>query len=255
MIEPRQFERGDKKIFVNLIEGEGWNFQADGRSSDVIYSVVENYLHELSPELLFGGFINIGNSSRSAYPFCFCGKYYNFRTILLCVELGLWNQLTYQLAHELTHYFLKDNGHESALWFFEVLAAAASLYFLKKMAIGFAASKSECFVRYAPNFMNYRYRQLMHATASISDPKAWLQKHESHLLSHKTDRELNLQVAKKLLPLLESQPGCWNILLYAPLENSPLNQFLQKWISRVPARRDSERILLETIHTVFCGNN
>lgn len=254
MISPKTFERGDKKITVNIIEGNGWNFNEGDRNSQVIYSVVELFLNEFSPELLFGGLINIGYNSSSDHPICLFTTFYNVRTILLRVQPGIWNQLNYQLAHELTHFFMKDNSFESDNWFFETLAETASLFFLKKMSIAFAASNDLCFRNYYQHFMTYRQQQLEKEPAASLDPQVWYRQHKDYLLAHKIDRGLNLQAAKMILPLFESLPGAWNVLLFAPLENTPLDQLLPKWIARVPTGYHPCMQLLQGFHSIFLGS-
>ena len=62
---------------------------------------------------------------------------YNPPQIRLCVEDGCWCQFTFQFAHELMHYVIRQRKKEKEKiisWFEEIIAEAMSLYILKKLS-------------------------------------------------------------------------------------------------------------------------
>lgn len=60
---------------------------------------------------------------------------YNPLQIRLCVEDGYWCQFTFQFAHELMHYVIRQRKKEKIIsWFEEIIAEAMSLYILKKLS-------------------------------------------------------------------------------------------------------------------------
>lgn len=241
----KMFVRGEKSIKVKINNCVEWNFNAGLNEVVIMMSLVDLYLKEFDPELIFSGDIEISYWN-GPYPIIEQGERFEFRKIRLTAKKGCHEQMVYQLSHELTHYFLKDNGSESASWLYETVAETASMFFLKKLNDAFSLG-------FGGKFFVYRENHLC-LTPCIINPRDWYRKNEGTLLLEKTNRELNRQVAKKLLPCMESSPGCWNVLLYAPLENAPLSTILQKWMTRVPEQRKCDRILLEKFHTIFLGN-
>lgn len=249
--------RGDKALLVNIYDGNGWDFSAQSIDVAVIMAVIELYLNEFDPELLFSGGITISNSTSSDAPITLFSPHSHIREIHLRVDSSQYGQLTLQLAHELTHFFLRGNSEHANNWLFETIAEVASLFFLKRLVRVFSVLDSQVLTGQGLHNCGsaiHAYRtSRLNSITSITDPVDWYRKQASYLLDHKIDRKLNLQAAQILLPLFESQSGTWNVLLCAPLENTPLNELLPKWITRCNLTSPRSTGLLHQIHTTFLG--
>ncbi|NCC69248.1 MAG: ImmA/IrrE family metallo-endopeptidase, partial [Clostridia bacterium] len=128
------FNIGDKSISVQIIDGNGWDFSQARYDCLIMLNLIACYLNAFDPAYLFSGQITIARSHED-FPRTLYGRTKEDRTILISSDNLRWSQQVYQLAHELTHYFLGTNSEEANNWFYESLAEIASLYFLERFAL------------------------------------------------------------------------------------------------------------------------
>lgn len=263
MLQFRLFAKGNKTLHVEIKEGNGWDFSTSTNGVFLITTVIEMFLNELDPEFLFSGCLTIANDPEADAPITLWGKDFQHCRINLSISTNNtppftvldWPQMAFQLSHELVHFFAGENSFRANNWFMETIAEIASLFFLEKMSNLFSQYPADQFRSYAILFSTYRHNRLEKVPwIDRNDALQWFQANSQLLNCSKMNRELNLQAAKILLPLFESQPGSWNVLRFAPLVNSTLSGFLHIWIARCPEGNHPCRHLLEECHTIFLGN-
>lgn len=225
----REFSHGDKKINARIWHGKEWEFETDIYPPQVMFHLINCYLNKIDPVLLHDGHIDIAYWADNDSPITLYNENPYNRVILLNAKDRRWCQYVYQLAHELTHYFIGGTKDEHNNWFYESIAELASNYFLLEMEKIFLKSLNTDFSSYAKNFSDYQKMTILSKVAEISAPAAWLLEHEAYLLQNKTDRALNAQAAKLMHPYFQSKPDIWNILLFAPHETCSLSELLGDW--------------------------
>lgn len=263
MNQLRLFVRGSRQLHVKIIDGNGWNLAASPTEVLLIASVIELFLNEFNPEFLFSGSIEVANDPAADAPVILFGMDARHRRINLNLTTSYdppltilnWPQMAFQLAHELAHYFSCVNSCHADDWFMETIAEVASLFFLKKMDDVFSQHPLDRFRGCSFLFRSYLDARLQSVPCIDRNcSQAWYQQNFQALNRSKTERRLNLQAAKMLLPLVESLPGAWNALLFAPpAGGDPLSVFLAKWIARCPEGSCPCRRLLEECRTMFPG--
>ncbi len=249
----RVFVKGNATLHVEISDENGWDFNNAYDDCFVMMAVIELFMNELDPDLMFSGSIIIFYESKALCPRTYYLQNSQLFSIMLTAPARSWPQQAYQLAHELTHCFLRSSIDQENNWFFETIAEVASLFFLKKLFKVFNQYPVVKLRKFAPYFLAYS-DNILNPAEDVKNPSEWYRTHELDLLQNKINRELNLQAAKILLPLFESLPGSWNVLLFANLDNTPLNVFLPKWIARVPEGNHPCRRLLQECHTIFLGS-
>lgn len=223
------FIYGDNALNVRIWNGNGFDFKNALLDCSVMMQVIETYLKEFDSALLQKGHLDVANCPVCQSPITLYSKHNYNRVILLHTQILKWSQICYQLSHELTHLFIGGNKEDSNNWFYESIAELASNYFISKMSESFSKSSFPYFKTYAASFKDYLNDTPLARSSPIENPSSWLSEHEAELLNNKTNRDLNAQCAKLLLPYFESNSGIWNILLLAPHENVPLIQLLEHW--------------------------
>lgn len=237
------FIYGDNALNVRIWNGNGFDFQNIPYDCSVMMQVIEIYLREFDSNLLQNGHVDVANCPMRTSPVTLYGIHNYNRVILLHTATGKWSQFCYQLAHELTHFFIGGNNENSNNWFYESIAELASNYFINKMSESFSKSAYSYFNDYAGALKDYLNATILTEASPIANPSSWLAEHEEELLNNKTNRLLNAQCAKLLLPYFESTSGIWNILLLAPHENISLNQLLKHWKASCKAHNLDKHIL------------
>ena len=244
-------KHGDKNLIVTFSNGSRWNFQNNRCDASIMHDTVVCYLHQLNAELCFSGKVSI-TSWDIDHPL----TKWNVadptsRTIYLASNHRYWAQQVYQLAHELTHYFIRGTQDDHNNWFYEALAELASNYFLLKMAGNCKNSSHQRFQQYASSLSSYQQQTLMYEAPDIDDVSLWLRKNESYLLSNKEVRRLNAQVAKRLFPYFQKEKDIWNILLFAPHQNTCLADLFQCWEKAIPDQHANLRRHVQYFRSVF----
>lgn len=106
------FSRGHKTVTVKIVDDGNWNHALGGNDLYVMATTVRLFLDELSPDLLFDGIVTIKNCVSRNGPVALYSKCSADRVIKLNTASLRWSQMVYQLSHELTHYFLRENAEE-----------------------------------------------------------------------------------------------------------------------------------------------
>ena len=221
----KTFLCGDKKLNVRIWNSPEWDFEQFSRSHQIMFQLIGCYLSKLAPALLHNGHIDIAYWHDDDSPITLYNENPHNRVILLNVKESYWCQYVYQLAHELTHYFIGGTKDEHNNWFYESLAELASNYFLLEMSRIFSTYGDS----YAAKFSSYQKTTELSKSNDIASPSEWLKSHEADLCQNKTNRALNAEAAKLLLPYFQSKPDIWNILLFAPHETCSLSELLGDW--------------------------
>lgn len=247
----RSIPHGDKNLIVTFSNGSRWDLQNNQYDVSIMLNTVACYFYQLKAELCFSGKVNI-TSWGVDYPL----TEWNVadptsRTIYLASNHNYWSQQVYQLAHELTHYFIRGTQDDHNNWFYEALAELASNYFLLKMAENCKQCSLLGFQKYASSLSSYQQQTSMSTAPDIDDISAWLKKNESYLLSHKEARNLNEQVAKVLFPYFQEEKDIWNILLFAPHQNTCLADLFQCWEKAIPDQHANLRRHVQYFRSVF----
>lgn len=242
---------GDKNLIVTFSNGSRWDLQNNQYDVSIMLNTVACYFYQLNAELRFSGKVSI-TSWDIDYPLTeWNATDPTCRTIYLASDSLYWSQQVYQLAHELTHYFIRGTQDDHNNWFYEALAELASNYFLLKMAGNCKNSSDQRFQQYASSLSSYQQQTSMYEAPDIDDVSLWLRKNESYLLSHKEARCLNAQVAKLLFPYFQKEKDIWNILLFAPHQNTCLADLFLPWEKAIPDQCAYLRRHIEHFRSVF----
>ncbi len=147
---------------------------------------------------------------------------------------GYWSQFVYQFSHEFCHYLIFHPVPGKFRWLEESICELASHFFLLKVAEHWAVDPPyEHFRSFAPCHMAYeldiRKCDSDFSISSLFIPHSKLLESLEH---DEYQRQLNRNIALKLLPFFIDNPNLWNIIHYLPdlsvnnglLENM---QFLQ----------------------------
>ena len=231
------FQQGKYRLNARIWNGKKWDFEKSSWDAALMMHLVGLYWQEFDADHLYDCHVDITCRNTDEGPVTIFSQDERNRIILLHSGAGLWCQQIYQLAHELTHFFIggKEENHNN--WFYESLAELASSYFLEKMAVACTISQFPNIKNYANAFSDYINSTSLNAAPAISTPAEWLKEHERHLLQNKTDRALNAQVAKLLLPYFRKEKGIWNILLFAPHKNCPLADLFPQWEKQLSEKK------------------
>ena len=218
------------KINIKIKNGNGWNFTQNSHFLNIIFYLIYAYLKKIDQTLLHNGYISIVHWNEDYPIIAWNDKNPYNRVIYLTAGELYWSQCVYQLAHELTHYFIGGTQDKHNNWFYEALAELASNYFLVEMGIICSELLIPEISSYAKNFSDYQQKNTkLSRVNAITSPSEWLNVHESELYQEKTNRVLNAQVAKLLFPYFQKEPDIWNILFFAPHKTCTLSELLKEW--------------------------
>ena len=106
----------------------------------------------------------------------------NYDTVYITCDCSYWNQLVFQLSHELTHCFIHCKNKDRVKhidWVEETICEAVSLYFLKYFADKWAlmplyelnCNYAKCFEDYLNNELNNTYSKRITLCTSIEELK------------------------------------------------------------------------------------
>ena len=156
--------------------------------------------------------------------------------IRLNVTDTYWAQYSYQFSHEYCHLLsnyegLKYSGSNN--WFHESICEMASLFALRSMAVSWRKnppytnwrSCREHLLRYANN----RVEDVQNEIPADDAVDSWLLEHEVVGRTNPYEREGNLIVALRMLPLFEQHPEGWNAIRHLPQSNAPIGVYLDQW--------------------------
>ena len=175
--------------------------------------------------------------------------------VLVNVKGRQWAQLAFQFSHEMAHILAnyRDVSNRQ-LWFEESICECASLYSLRQMGKHWKTLPPYPNWRsYADSLTKYADDRIGKATSIPDDDlAAWYATNKATLDADATDRELNLVVAVKLLPIFEKHRNSWTAVRSLnrgnAAENETLDRYLEAWYSRVA---ESDRPLVRDIAALF----
>ena len=245
------FQQGKYRLNARIWNGKEWDFEKFSWDAGLMMHLVGLYWTEFDAGHLYDCHVDITCRNTDEGPITIFSQDEKNRIILLHSKAGFWCQQIYQLAHELTHFFIggKEENHNN--WFYESLAELASNYFLEKMTAACAGSKFSLIKNYAMKIPGYIAGTNLYKAPPIPDPSTWLKEHEPHLLRNKTDRALNAQVANLLFPYFRKEKGIWDILLFAPHTNLPLTELLSLWKNKLSVNKPELVHHLEYLQKLF----
>lgn len=163
-------------------------------------------------------------------------------TIFLTANGTRWAQYSYQFAHEFCHLLSGyEQLHGSANnWFHEAICEMASLFTLKSM--GESWNRAPPY----PNWHDYaehltEYAENVADTVRATMPReeafaAWLRTHEAEGRQNPYEREGNLLVALRMLPIFERTPEAWNAVTSLPASDAALAPYMEQWKSAADPR-------------------
>lgn len=203
--------------------------------------VVSSLLHVMSGKFPIESVPStiISFSENMENPICYreCGL------IILTANPNKWNQLTYQLAHEMCHRVIPNEVTQNLRWLEESICEMSSYYFLPRLSkywrrkrVNLVNAKTRKpyyseFEKYVKNDWQ-KATELNLSSFSICPPSDELQT----LINNCELREQNAYIAKALLPIFNSYPNTWHaISILGSLSPSlPLEASLTEWIDLSP---------------------
>ncbi|CAM3157724.1 hypothetical protein GHI93_07805 [Lactococcus hircilactis] len=156
-------------------------------------------------------------------------QYFYPNTIYLHIGDGLReSQVTYQLAHEMCHYFISTGiKNDSLAYFEESLCELSSHFFLRKKTKFYLNSGLIDLVEYAHYLTDYSSDELASAT------ECDLYFSTSY---YRYDRNNNKHIVKLLLPIFENNPTLWEeVPNLAEIEASTIGELLDLWKNKATA--------------------
>jgi hypothetical protein len=163
----------------------------------------------------------------------------------LNVEGTLWAKFAYQFSHEFTHilarYELNQTRQTRHQWFEESVCVTASLFTLRQMAITWRTTPPYSnWSSYAPYLREYADNEMSASGRQLPSGQTlaeWYKKNESALTT--ADRDKQVVVASKLLPIFERNPDLWESVSYMNLIDSGSSDFqnyLNNWYISAPEK-------------------
>jgi hypothetical protein len=165
-----------------------------------------------------------------------------------------WAQLAFQFSHEFCHIVCNHrNAKNPQLWFEETLCECASLYSLRRMAVEWKTNPPYSnWKNYSKSLASYADDRMKKYAGRKESIVKFYQTNKTAIEKTGTNRELNTNIAIKLLPLFEATPQAWQSLRYLNLgpakENLSFKAYLTGWHNRVPAKH---RPFIQQIATKF----
>lgn len=171
------------------------------------------------------------------------------KNIYLCpASPSNWAQITYQLSHELCHFFIYDGIKiQNYKWFEETLCELSSLFFLKQMSKYWNASISLQKKSYHSAFESY-FNSAILDVEKVSLTEAGKDSAlANYLANHDVDRLKNRYFAVKLLPIFEKSNALWKSVpdIATITEASDFRRFLLEWkkIANPEAKKTIQKIV------------
>jgi hypothetical protein len=183
----------------------------------------------------------------------------------LAVEGTLWARFTFQFAHEFAHALMDHTNDSSRIWhrldhanqwLEECLCETASLFGLRAAAKTWKTSPPY------PNWRDYAWALDDYARQRMEDPKqqlprgtdfhTWFAREEASLRKAPTQRDKNVIVAGRLLPLFEAEPRGWEAITFLKLGSrdpeKSLAKHLAEWQDNTPV---GQRPFVRRVAAVF----
>lgn len=167
------------------------------------------------------------------------GKLAPYQDIMLDTADSIaWNQVVYELAHELTHFMAYHGIQQRQFkWFEETLGQMSSYFFLEKMAFAWRNSANPRKKAYSMKFAAFSETVRGNAEkVNIKDLSRAASELTVTLANNNEDRPINNYISQRILPVIKKQPAYWQAIPYLErVENaSDFPEFLEKWKSVAP---------------------
>ena len=217
--------------------------------------VVSSLLHIMDSKLPIKNApsTKISFSENRENPIC----YRDLGLIILTANPNKWNQLAYQLSHEMCHHVIPNKVTQNLRWLEESICELSSYYFLPRLSkqwrrknVNLVYAKNN--KPYYPAFENYvkdnRKKAVEVDLSSFSEvpPSNELRA----LIGNCELREKNAYIAITLLPIFNRYPCTWRAvpLLGSLSPDLSLEASLTEWIELSP---EESRIGLQKIAEIF----
>lgn len=223
-------------------------------SETPIFFVLDSLLHVMNLSLPVQNYPHgtIVFVLESKSPIC----YKESNLIFLNCSKNKWDQVTYQLAHEMCHLLIHGKTIPELRWLEESICELSSLYFLPKISkywkrLGIPYQTSDGML-YSPLFEKYALDT--HADITSLDLTLFTENLDNSELSSLVkdcyQRSKNRYIAIRFLPIFKHFPKTWNAVPYISEIPAGLSfaDSLVKWIELSPM---DSRIGLQELATVF----
>lgn len=203
--------------------------------------VISSLLHVMSTKLPIESVppTIIAFSENRKNPIC----YRDSGLIILSANPSKWNQLAYQLAHEMCHRIITNDVVQNLRWLEESICELSSYYFLPQLSKywrrkGIMWKNPTTNKPYYLEFEKYIKEDRKKAIAidlssfSVTPISDELQS----LIDDCEIREKNAYIARSLFPIFDRYPNTWHAIpLLGDLKsNSSLEASLREWINLAP---------------------
>ena len=157
-------------------------------------------------------------------------------TILLNTSNSYWAQYSYQFAHEFCHLvsnYEQQFGRPNQ-WIDETICETASLFTLRSMGVTWKEKPpypySQSFAQHLTAYADTRAAEVEAQAPDDEAWEGWFRRHEARSRNEQPyDRDGNLIVALRLLPLFEQYPEGWNAIRSLPASQEGISQYLTDW--------------------------
>ena len=153
--------------------------------------------------------------------------------VRLSAQKTFWNQYAFQFAHEFGHIICGyKKGDQSNNWFEESICETASLYALINMTKDWKQKPPyQNWKSYANAFAKYANERIKKnpwpKNISVAN---WYRKHKNSLEKNPANRERNVKLASKFLPLFTQNPQGWGSCAFMNKKQSDNKRSFKKYL-------------------------
>lgn len=203
--------------------------------------VISSLLHVINTKLSINSvpLTTIAFSENVKNPVC----YREPGLIILKANPNKWDQLSYQLAHEMCHRIIPNEVTKNLRWLEESICEMSSYFFLPQLSKRWRRKKfnlvnAKTKKPYYSQFEKYVKNDWKKAIeVNLSSFSAYPPSDELQMLINNCElREQNAYIAKALLPIFNSHPNTWHAVpfLGALSPDVSLETSLTEWIRLSP---------------------
>lgn len=176
--------------------------------------------------------------------------------IYLSQKNQVWDEYSFQFAHELCHYYMNfpiGIGYGKFSWLEETFADLSSMITLKKMAEEWKNTPPYYEWTYYSDALNAYAERLINDNNSVINIPflEWFQSNVEELFRVSTNRELNRTIAIKLYDYFYNQPELWKTIQYLKeVENSndlSFAEYFNEWKEKLPKELHELFLIIETM--------
>ena len=181
----------------------------------------------------------------------------NAELIILNANPNTWNQLAYQLAHEMCHRTIPCDVIKNLRWLEESICELSSYYFLPRLTKYWRRKKVPLVFKktqkpYYPAFESYvKYDKKKAEPFDLSSLASdTLSEKLQQLINDCEIREMNAHIANEFLPVFKAHPDTWHAVPYLCQIKSDLTlkESLTEWLALSP---EESRTGLRKIAQIF----